>query len=153
MGLGDNTDKDKQYSRELVGLLYKKYYLDNNRYRLIDAVLVILDGPGRGMDNTYCLLKEVIAPNFQIERLFVAINQADMAMKGRQWDEQFNCQDSVLYDFLERKANFVCSRLAKVTGARVSKTVYYSSERGYNIDKLLDMDIDNMPRERRKLVA
>ena len=35
----------------------------------------------------------------------------------------------------------------------VSKPIFYSAERGYNVDKLLDMIIDNMPRERRRLVA
>lgn len=36
---------------------------------------------------------------------------------------------------------------------RVARPVYYSAERGYNVEKLLDMVIDNMPRERRRLVA
>lgn len=35
------------------------------------------------MGTTYRLLNEVIVPNFQKERILVAINQADMAMKGR----------------------------------------------------------------------
>lgn len=83
----------------------------------------------------------------------MTINQADMAMQGRHWDEQLNCSDSVLHDFLEGKADYVRSRLAEATGARVSKAVCYSAEGGYNIEKLLDMVIDNMPRERRNLVV
>ncbi|MDB8772100.1 GTPase [Ruminococcus sp. 1001136sp1] len=152
-GLGDNVESDRRYSRDLVDLLYKDYYLDDNRYGLIDTVLVILDGSGRDMGTIYRLLNEVVAPNFQIDRVLVAINQADMAMKGRHWDENLNCPDSVLLDFLEDKANSVRSRLAEATGTRVSRPVYYSAERGYNVEKLLDMVIDNMPRERRKLVA
>lgn len=152
-GLGDNVESDRRYSRDLVDLLYKDYYLDDNRYGLIDTVLVILDGSGRDMGTIYRLLNEVVAPNFQIDRVLVAINQADMAMKGRHWDENLNCPDSVLLDFLEDKANSVRSILAEATGTRVSRPVYYSAERGYNVEKLLDMVIDNMPRERRKLVA
>lgn len=83
--------------------MYKDYYLDDNRYGLIDTVLVILDGSGRDMGTTYRLLSEVVAPNFQIDRVFVAINQADMAMKGKHWDEQLNCPDGVLHDFLEKR--------------------------------------------------
>ena len=129
------------------------YYLDDNRYGLIDTVLVILDGSGRDMGTTYRLLNEVVAPNFQIDRVLVAINQADIAMKGRHWDEQLNCPNSMLHDFLEAKVDSVRSRLAEATGAKVSRPVYYSAERGYNVEKLLDMVIDNMPRERRRLVA
>lgn len=58
-------------------------------------MLVILDGSGRDMGTTYRLLNEVVAPNFQIDRVLVAINQADMAMKGRHWDERLNRPDSV----------------------------------------------------------
>lgn len=152
-GLGDNVENDRRYSKDLVDILYKDYYLDDNRYGLIDTVLVILDGSGRDMGTAYRLLNEVVAPNFQIDRVLVAINQADMAMKGRHWDESLNCPDSVLLDFLEDKANSVRSRLAEATGARISRPVYYSAEKGYNVEKLLDMVIDNMPRERRRLVA
>lgn len=152
-GLGDNVESDRRYSKDLVDLLYKDYYLDDNRYGLIDTVLVILDGSGRDMGTTYRLLNEVVVSNFQIDRVLVAINQADMAMKGRHWNERLNCQDGVLLEFLEEKANSVRNRLAEVTGARVSRPAYYSAERGYNVEKLLDMVIDNMPRERRRLVA
>lgn len=152
-GLGDNVLSDRQYSKELVDLLYKEYYLDGNRYGLVDTVLIILDGSGRDMGTTYRLLNEVVIPNFQVERILVAINQADMAMKGRHWDENRNCPDSVLQDYLEEKAKSVQSRLLEATGVNVSKPVFYSAERGYNVTKLLDMIIDNMPRERRTLVA
>lgn len=152
-GLGDNVASDKRYSRELVNILYKDYILDDNRYGLIDTVLVILDGSGRDMGTTYRLLNEVIIPNFQVDRILVAINQADVAMKGRHWNEKENCPDNVLLKFLEEKAESVCSRIKEATNVEVSKPIFYSAERGYNVDKLLDMIIDNMPRERRRLVA
>ena len=152
-GLGDNIISDKRYSKNLVDLLYKDYCLDNNRYGLIDIVLVILDGSSRDMGTTYRLLNEVITPNFQIDRVLVAINQADVAMKGKHWNEKMNCPDNVLMVFLEEKADSVQNRLIEATGIRVIKPVSFSAERGYNVKKLLDMIIDNMPRERRKLMA
>ncbi|NBI62780.1 GTP-binding protein HSR1 [Clostridiales bacterium] len=151
-GLGDNVASDKRYSRDLVDLLRKAYVLDDNRYGWIDTVLVILDGSGRDMGTTYRLLNEVIAPNFQTDRVLVAVNQADVAMKGRHWDEKRNCPDSVLIEFLEEKVESVCGRLKEATGVNVSKPVFYSAERGYNVEKLLDLITDNMPRKRRKLV-
>ena len=105
------------------------------------------------MGTTYHLLNEVVAPNFQIDRILVAINQADVAMKGRHWDENKNCPDNTLLEFLEEKAESVRKRLAEATGAKVPKPVYFSAEKGYNVEKLLDMVIDNMPKERRKLVS
>lgn len=152
-GLGDNVVSDKRYSKELVDMLYKDYYMDEKRYGLIDTVLVILDGSGRDMGTTYRLLNDVVAPNFQAERVLVAINQADVAMKGRHWNEMENRPDNVLFKFLEEKADSVRSRLKEATGVEVSRPIYYSAERGYNVDRLLDMIIDHMPRERRKLVA
>ena len=152
-GLGDNVASDKKYSKDLVDLLYREYSLDDNRYGLIDTVLVILDGSGRDMGTVYRLLNEVVVPNFQVDRVLVAINQADMAMKGRHWNENMNCPDSVLLDFLEEKAASVRDRLSEATGVRISKPICYSAERGYNVEKLLDMVIDNMPRERRRLMV
>ena len=152
-GLGDNVASNKRYSRELVNILYKDYVLDDNRYGLIDTVLVILDGSGRDMGTTYRILNEVIIPNFQVDRILVAINQADVAMKGRHWTEMENRPDDVLLKFLEEKAASVSNRIKEATNVGVSNPIFYSAERGYNVDKLLDMIIDNMPRERRRLVA
>lgn len=152
-GLGDSVENDRKYSKELVDILYRDYCLDNRRYGLIDMVVVILDGSGRDMGTAYKLLNEVIVPNFQADRIFVAINQADLAMKGRHWMESANCPDAVLDDFLRQKADSVCSRIAEATGVRGRRPVCYSAEKGYNVGKFLDMIIDNMPKERRKLVA
>ena len=44
-------------------------------------------------------------------------------------------------------------RLREATGVRVPKPIYYSAEKNYNVESLLDMIIDYMPKERRKLVV
>lgn len=71
-------------------------------------------------------------------------------MRKWHWDEWLNRLDGVLQEFLEGKENCVWSKLAEAT---VTKLVYYSTECGYNIKKLLDMIIDNMPKERKRLVS
>ncbi|EOV4158493.1 GTPase family protein [Vibrio cholerae] len=82
-GLGDGKQNDKVHSRSLVNLLYKGY---GEKYGFIDLVLVILDGSSRDMGTTYKLLNEIVVPNFQQSRILIAINQADIAMKGRGWN-------------------------------------------------------------------
>lgn len=152
-GLGDNVLSDRKYSEDLIDLLYRDYTLDNNTYGLIDTVLVILDGSGRDMGTTYQLLNEVIIPNFQSTRILVAINQADMAMKGRHWDEMRNCPDYVLLNFLKDKADSVKKRIKEATGVNIPNPIFYSAERGYNVKQLLDMVIDNIPYSRRNLIV
>ena len=152
-GLGDNVLSDRKYSEDLIDLLYRDYTLDNNKYGLIDTVLVILHGSGRDMGTTYQLLNEVIIPNFQSTRILVAINQADMAMKGRHWDEMRNCPDYVLLNFLKDKADSVKKRIKEATGVNIPNPIFYSAERGYNVKQLLDMVIDNIPYSRRNLIV
>ena len=151
-GLGDGISEDRCHAEELIRLLYKDYYLDENRYGLVDLVLVILDGSGRDMGTTYKLLNEVVVPNFQTDRVLIAINQADVAMKGRHWDEEKNCPDEVLWEFLENKVDSIQARVKEATGIQVTRPVYYSAEKEFHVNELLDMIIDHMPKERRKLV-
>lgn len=152
-GLGDNVERDKKYAKELVQMLYRDYYVNEKRYGFIDTVLVILDGSGRDMRTAYKILNEIVVPNFQIDRILVAINQADMVMKGRHWDESRNQPDQELEKFLEDKARSIRDRIKEATGIKVAKPVYYSAERNYHVKELLDFIIDHMPKERRNLVA
>ena len=151
-GLGDGVTKDKSHSEKLRNLLYRTYQLDHKEYGLIDMVLVILDGSGRDLGTTYRLLNDVIVPNFQIDRILVAINQADIAMKGRHWEEEKNCPDDMLQEFLEKKAESVGKRIKEATGVSITEPVFYSAEKGYHMEKLLDVIIDNMPIERRRMI-
>lgn len=151
-GLGDTVLADERYAQELTEMLHKTYRMDGETYGLIDMVVVILDGSGRDMGTTYKLLNEVILPNFQAERILVAINQADMAMKGRHWDEVHGCPDRILYNFLEDKIDSVQARIWEAVRILGPRPVYYSAEKDFNITKLLDLIIDNMPQTRRKLI-
>jgi len=151
-GLGDGVQKDKEHSKKLIDLLYKTYTNNGNIYGFIDLVLVIIEGSNRDMGTTYKLLNDIIVPNFQKERILVAINQADFAMKGRYWNYEKNQPESKLKEFLEDKVDSIQKRVKEATGVEIIRPVYYSAEYNYNIEKLLDLVIENMPRKKREII-
>lgn len=151
-GLGDGVNRDKVHSKKIVDLLYKTYKVDNKVYGWIDMVLIIIEGINRDMGSTYKLLNEIIVPNFQRDRILVAINQSDVAMKGRHWDSNHNRPDDTLENFLREQAESIKRRVREATGVEIITPIYYSGEYGYNVNKLLDLIIDNIPTERRDLV-
>lgn len=151
-GLGDGVEIDRIHSKKIVDLLYKTYILDDTTYGWIDLVLVIIEGANRDMGTTYNLLNNVIVPNFQRDRILVVINQADVAMKGRHWDNKRNKPDSVLEKFLDDQAESIQRRVKEATNFDIIKPIYYSAENNYNVTKLFDMIIENMPKTRRNLV-
>lgn len=151
-GLGDGVEIDKIHKKKIVDFLYKSYSHDGKTYGFIDMVLVVIEGSNRDMGTTYTLLNEVIVPNIQRDRIFVVINQADMAMKGRHWNYNTNTPDVKLVDFLEKQAYSIQKRVKESTGVSILKPVYYSAEYGYNLNAVFDLIIDYMPLQRRLLV-
>lgn len=151
-GLGDGVAIDKTHKKKMVDLLYKTYTLDGNTYGFIDMVIVIIEGSNRDMGTTYTLLNEVIIPNIQKDRIFVVINQADIAMKGRYWDHSKNAPEPRLIDFLEEQAVSIQRRVKEATGIKITRPVYYSAVYGYNTKKVFDLIIDHMPSQRRPLI-
>ncbi len=151
-GLGDGVEQDKIHSKKIIDLLYKTYIANEKEYGFIDLVVVIIEGMNRDMGTTYKLLNEIIIPNFQRNRILVAINQADVAMKGRHWNSSENRPDSELDLFLKNQAASVQRRVKEATGFEIMMPVYYSAEYSYNVNKLLDLIIDNMPTMRRDLM-
>lgn len=149
-GLGDGVQKDKEHAEKLVDLLYKDY---GQNHGWIDMVLVVIEGANRDMGTTYKLLNEIIVPNFPKDRILVAINQADVAMKGRYWDAVQQKPTQKLVSFLEEQADSIQKRVKEATGVEIIRPIYYSGEHGYNIEKLMDLMIDNMPKSKRTLLA
>ena len=115
-------------------------------------VLVIIEGANRDMGTTYTLLNEVVVPNIQKDRIFVVINQADVAMKGRHWNYSTSTPDAHLLSFLDEQAYSIQNRVKEATGIRIMTPVYYSAEYGWNVQKVFDFIIDNMPTQRRTLM-
>ena len=136
---------------KIIDLLYKDYYKDETQYGFIDLVLIVIEGSNRDMGTNYKLLDNIIIPNFQKNRILVAVNQADMAMKGRYWNKKENKPEQKLENFLEKQVLSIQQRVKESTGVKILKPIYYSAEYDYNVDKLFDLLIDNMPIKRRKL--
>lgn len=130
-GLGDGKEKDEQHKNNIISKLRE---LDKNGDPLIDIVLVILDGGSRDLGTSFELINKIIIPNLGNEkdkRILVAINQADMAMKGKYWNSEKHCPEPRLEAFLKEKAESVRLRILEATGVNV-EPIYYSA--GYTED-------------------
>lgn len=89
-GLGDGKEADIKHSKNIINKLLER---DDKGDYLIDLVLVILDGSTRDLGTSYDLINNVIIPNLGEEkdsRILIAINQCDVAMKGRYWNYENN---------------------------------------------------------------
>ena len=162
-GLGDGKEADERHSRNIISKLLEK---DKNGNALIDVVLVILDGSSRDLGTSYELINEIIIKTLQksgensTDRLLVAINQCDMAMKGRNWNEETNRPEAALVNFLEEKVASTRRRIQEATGVTVNP-IYYSAgykdgnkdQNPYNISRLLRYIIENTPSSKRAIYA
>lgn len=156
-GLGDGIEADQRHSANIIKKLNE---IDSQGNLLIDLVLVILDGSTRDLGTSYDLINTVIMPNLgenKENRILVAINQADMAMKGRNWNEEKNCPEPELTNFLEEKVLSVKNRIKEGTGVDITP-IYYTAgykEKGqtqckpFNLTKLLYYIINYTPEEKR----
>ena len=156
-GLGDGTEIDEHHKAVIRDLLNEA---DEDGNRLIDLVLVILDGSTRDLGTSYKILNEVIIPEFgkKRKRILVALNQADIAMKtGRHWDYEKNEPDEVLVKFLEEKLISIKKRIYEDSGLEI-EPVYYcagyvepdgSAVYPYNLTKLLYYILQAVPAKKR----
>lgn len=147
-GLGDGKEHDYRHAKNITGELQRTCNSDNY---FIDLVMVLLDGGSRDLGTAFQLLDSVILKSIEPERVIVAINQADMAMKGRYWNTQLNKPEPTLVNFLEEKAWSVKNRINESTGLSINKPVYYSAKYGYNISALIDHVVIHIPICRRKV--
>ena len=159
-GLGDGKERDIAHAKKITELLHRR---DSDGNALIDLVLVIVDGSTRDLGTTYELIENVIIPSLGEERhkrLLIAVNQADVAMKGKHWDS-VNCRpDSVLTDFLNDKVRSIRERILANTGVHVDP-IFYSAgykEEGqaqtppYNLSKLMLYILRAIPPKKRLVV-
>jgi len=156
-GLGDGKEADNRHAKNLTAKLLER---DADGNPLIDLVLVILDGSSRDMGTSFELISNVIVPNLGEDksRILVAINQADMAMKGRGWDRVNNRPEPALEQFLQEKVESVRRRIKESTGVDV-EPIYYSAgykdgdapQRPYNLTKLLYQIVHYTPKEKRTI--
>ena len=119
-----------------------------------------MDGSSRDLGTSYELINSVIIPNLgedKENRILVAINQADVAMKGHYWNHQENKPEPRLVEFLEEKVTSVKRRIKEGTGVDVDPIYYCAGfkEEGkeqnkpYNLSKLLYYIIKFTPKQKR----
>jgi predicted GTPase len=158
-GLGDGKEADQRHARNIINKLYEK---DTNGEPLIDLVLVLLDGSSRDLGTSFELINNVIIPNLGEDknRLLIAINQADMAMKGRHWDAVRNQPEPELQAFLDEKVESTRRRIKEATSVDV-EPIYYSAgykhgveqQQPYNLSKLLAFILRHTKKEKRAVFA
>lgn len=160
-GLGDGVKSDERISRSILEKLNE---LDEEGNPLIDLVVVILDSSSKDLGTSYELINNILIPALgddAKERILIALNQADVAMKGTHWDEENNAPDEVLKEFLKKKADSVQKRIKDATGLSISPIYYcagYKEEGGeqrkpYNLTKLLYYIIKSVPKDKRLALA
>lgn len=159
-GLGDTSGRDREHQRKIVEILKKS---DPMGRPLIDLIFLVLDASSRDFSSAYTLIKEVVLPNLhQDDRkcLLIGINQADMALKGRYWDEELNKPEPKLIDRLDEQVQTVKSRIKDETGLDV-EPIYYSAgykdgdeeQRPYNLQKLMSFILERLPEKKRAAIA
>ena len=149
-GLGDGKEADLTHSKNITYQLLRTVNIDNEQFLYMDLVIVLLDGGTRDLGTAFKLLEQVVLKNIESDRVVVAINQADMAMKGRHWNPKTNQPEKELVQFLEGKSLSVQKRIKDSTGLHISKPIYYSAKHSYNLDKFYDHILQHMPTNRRK---
>jgi len=150
-GLGDGKAADLRHAQNITSKLLSTCFVDGQRYGFIDLALVLLDGGSRDLGTAFNLLESVVLKAIDPDRVVVAINCADMAMKGRHWNHDLAQPDPVLKQFLDEKAVSVQRRVLESTGLAIKRPVYYSALHGYNLSALFDHLTDHMPHSRRRL--
>ncbi len=148
-GLGDGKAADVEHAKNISYELLRVIDLNGVKNKFMDLTLVLLDGGSRDLGTAYQLLQTVVMKTIEPERVIVAINQADMAMKGRGWDDKYNQPGPELKNFLEEKSLSVQKRIEEATGLKIKKPIYYSALRKYNINGLMDHIISHLPQKRR----
>lgn len=155
-GLGDGGEADHRHQQVLSEILHRRVTVgpsntlgDDGSFYFIDLALVVLDGGSRDLGTALHLLETVILKSIEPERVAVAINQADLAMKGRYWNEAYKTPEAELREFLDEKAASVQRRIFESVGVEVATPVYFSAYHRYNLNALVDHIIDHIPTERR----
>lgn len=160
-GLGDGVENDSRITRSIVRKLNET---DEEGKMLIDMVIVILDASTKDLGTSYDLINNILIPCLGKEakqRILIALNQSDMAMKGMHWNSEKNEPEVVLKEFLKKKATSVQQRIKEGTGIDVEPVCYcagYKEDGGeqrkpYNLTKLLACIVKAIPKEKRLALA
>ena len=148
-GLGDGIQRDTEHSKKITELLN---ILHHEKFYFLDMVLIIVEAGSRDIGTSIKLIDQVLN-SFPSDRILVALNQADFAMKGNHWNEATCTPDPTLTEYLEERSYSLQRRIRESTGLDICKPVYYSARYNYNIERLYDLIIDHMPNSPRRIAA
>lgn len=156
-GLGDSEEEDKEHTDQISELLDESD--TDGTGKLIDLVLVILDGSSKDLGTTYHVLKDIVIPKIGDPcRILIALNQADIAMKtGQHWNYEKNEPDSTLLAYLEEKAASIHTRILADCSLDITPVYYCAGYQEasdvrvypYNLAKLLYCIVSSLPQEKR----
>lgn len=157
-GLGHGLNEDKKHRRNIVEKLTET--VSGSDRLLIDLVLVIVDASNRDMGTSYELIDLIINSYAHRDRIIIALNQADMAMKGRFWNIAENRPEPQLVDFLNKKVESIKRRIKDTNGLDI-EPVYYSAgytdgfekQEPYNISKLFYLIASNLKSDKALIVC
>ena len=160
-GLGDTVENDKAHIEQIVRKLSET---NDDGSLLIDLVLIVLDASSKDLAVSYDVINNTLIPCLgkdNAHRIPIALNQSDMAMKGRNWNPVANEPNDILMDFLEKKSASVKRRVFEATGITVEPVCYcagYTDEDGercdpYNLSKLLFCIMMAIPAEKRLILV
>lgn len=135
-GLGDGKANDEMHHQKIAA------FLKNTD---IDLIMVIVDGSGRDLGTIYNVLNKIILPNYYIkENVVILVNQADMAMKGRNWNKEYNIPNAELQDFLNNQVISVQQRIKEATRLSVNSIIHYSAEKKFNLNGIANLIYNNI---------
>lgn len=150
-GLGDSPEQDKKHIKKIINLLHKQYKnKDVPLGRQIDLVVVIIDGSRRDIGTVFSFVKEYIMPEIDNENILFIVNQADMAMKGRHFDERNGKPDEILNKYLKEQSESIKLRIKESTGLTITSPIIYSATNNFNLTGIFDYIIDNQKWKMRK---
>lgn len=157
-GLGHGVNEDKRHRKNIIAKLTETE--ESSEKLLIDLVLVIVDASNRDMGTSYELINLIIKSYAHKDRIIIALNQCDMAMKGRFWNYKENKPEPQLVDFLEQKVDSIRRRIYESNGIKVDP-IYYSAgytdevecQKPYNISKLFYLIVKNLKSNKAVIVC
>lgn len=149
-GLGDSPQEDDAHIKKILSYLNRPCGKKGVSGKLIDKVLVVVDGSTRDFGTISALLNNYIFQGLDAEDVLFAVNQADMAMKGHHWNSNTATPDAKLTEFLEEKVKSVKQRIEESTGKTINTPVFYSAAHGFNVTQLVDFIIDNSNSQRKE---
>lgn len=160
-GIGDGIENDAEHARLISEKLTE---VDDDGVPVIDLVMVVIDGSTKDLSSTYEMINNIIIPCISEEdahRILIAVNQADIAMKGQHWDKENNCPDEILDGYLKDKCESIRRRILETTGYDIQPVYYcagYTDEnevqnKPYNLTKLLYHIVTSLPAEKRIAIA